>query len=72
MALILAITAELVIGAPGLGNEIGTVQSSGAIALMYALILVTGLVGVAVNGGARLLERRLLSWHQSIRGEVPA
>nr|MDT0657344.1 ABC transporter permease [Micromonospora sp. DSM 115978] len=70
VALILAITAELIIGSPGLGNAIGVAQSGGAIARMYALVIVTGLLGVAVNAGARLLERVLLSWHPSVRGEV--
>jgi ABC-type nitrate/sulfonate/bicarbonate transport system permease component len=72
VALVLAVTAELVIGAPGLGAAIAVAQSSGAIPLMYALIAVTGLLGVAVNAAARLTERRVLSWHQSVRGEVPA
>ncbi len=70
VALILAITAELVIGAPGLGNRIGTAQSGGAVATMYALVLVTGVLGVTVNVLARLLERRVLRWHPSVRGEV--
>ncbi|HEY0694927.1 MAG TPA: ABC transporter permease [Kribbella sp.] len=70
VALILAITAELVIGSPGLGNQIGAAQSGGAIATMYALVLVTGGLGVSVNLLARLLERRVLRWHPSIRGEV--
>lgn len=70
VALILAITAELVIGSPGLGNRIGTAQSGGAVATMYALVLVTGGLGVTVNLLARLLERRVLRWHPSIRGEV--
>jgi ABC-type nitrate/sulfonate/bicarbonate transport system permease component len=72
VALILAITAELIIGAPGLGNEIGTAQSGGAIPRMYALVIVTGLLGVAVNVVARRLERWLLSWHPSLRREVAA
>ena len=58
VALILAITAELIIGAPGLGNGSGPRQSGGAVDTMYALVLVTGLLGVAVNVRARLLERR--------------
>jgi len=70
VALILAITAELVIGSPGLGNRIGSAQSGGAVATMYALVLVTGVLGVAVNLLARLLERRVLHWHPSVRGEV--
>lgn len=72
VALILAITAELIIGAPGLGNEIGVAQSGGAVARMYALVIVTGLLGVAVNVLARRLERWLLSWHPSRRREVAA
>jgi ABC-type nitrate/sulfonate/bicarbonate transport system permease component len=71
VALILAITAELVIGIPGLGLEIGTAQQSGAVPRMYALVLVTGVLGVIVNVGFRAVERRLLSWHASVRSEVP-
>jgi ABC-type nitrate/sulfonate/bicarbonate transport system permease component len=71
VALILAITAELIIGVPGLGQEIGTAQTSGAVPRTYALVLVTGVLGVIVNVGFRFLERALLSWHTSVRGEVP-
>ncbi|MGY1625364.1 ABC transporter permease [Geodermatophilus sp. SYSU D00965] len=70
VALILAVTAELVIGNPGLGNRIAVAQSSGAIAATYALVVVTGLLGVAVNLVFRFIERRALSWHPSQRGEV--
>ena len=72
VALILAITGELVIGSPGLGREIAVAQTSGAVPAMYALVLVTGLVGVAANVVTRAAERRVLSWHPSVRGEVPA
>ena len=70
VALILAITAELVIGAPGLGKLIGVAQSSQAVPEMYALIVVTGVLGLLINVGARAVERRALAWHQSVRGEV--
>jgi len=72
VALILAVTGELVIGSPGLGQRISVAQSSGAVPLMYALVLVTGLIGVAANVLARLAERRALAWHPSVRREVPA
>jgi ABC-type nitrate/sulfonate/bicarbonate transport system permease component len=72
VALVLAVTAELVIGAPGLGKSIAVAQTSGAVPLMYALIAVTGLLGVGINLAARIFERRSLAWHQSVRGEVPA
>lgn len=67
VALILQITAELVIGVPGLGREIGVAQSSGAVTETYALVVVVGLIGVGVNLGARGVERRVLRWHPSVR-----
>ncbi|WP_133913733.1 ABC transporter permease [Streptomyces sp. NBC_00582] len=70
VALILAITAELVIGAPGLGARIAVAQTSQAVPEMYALIVVTGVLGLLINVGARTVERRALAWHQSVRGEV--
>ena len=70
VALILAITAELVIGSPGLGREIALAQSGGAISGMYALILATGLLGVLINVTMRFVEKRVLAWHPSIRGEA--
>lgn len=72
VALILEITAELLVGVPGLGKLITRAQESGANAPMYALIIVVGLLGVVVNIGARRLERRLLRWHPSIRKDAAA
>lgn len=72
VALILAITVQLLIGTPGLGLEISKAQSGGMYAMMYALIIATGLLGVVINLGARALERRALSWHESVRGETSA
>ncbi|MFK4040873.1 ABC transporter permease [Nonomuraea wenchangensis] len=72
VAFILAVTAELVIGSPGLGAEIQVAQSSGAVPAVYALIVLAGLVGIAVNAAVRLLERRVLAWHPSVRSEAAA
>jgi ABC-type nitrate/sulfonate/bicarbonate transport system permease component len=70
VALVLAITAELVIGSPGLGREIALAQSGGAISGMYALVLATGLIGVLINVLMRFIEKKTLSWHSSVRSEV--
>jgi ABC-type nitrate/sulfonate/bicarbonate transport system permease component len=70
VALVLAITAELVIGSPGLGREIALAQSGGAISGMYALVLATGLIGVLINAVMRFIEKKTLSWHSSVRSEV--
>ncbi|MCW2835039.1 MAG: binding-protein-dependent transport system inner rane component [Nocardioides sp.] len=72
VALVLTITAELVIGSPGIGKQIAVAQSSGAVATMYSLVIVTGALGVLVNLLARALERRVLAWHPSHRSEVIA
>ncbi|MQA96443.1 MAG: ABC transporter permease subunit [Streptosporangiales bacterium] len=70
VALVLAISGELIIGSPGLGHEISQAQSGGAVAVMYALVVVTGLIGVLINLVFRMVERRLLAWHTSVRGEA--
>jgi ABC-type nitrate/sulfonate/bicarbonate transport system permease component len=67
VALILAVTAELVIGSAGLGREINAARAGGATDLMYALIIVTGLVGWGLNGIFSRVERRVLRWHPSHR-----
>jgi ABC-type nitrate/sulfonate/bicarbonate transport system permease component len=36
---------------------------------VYAHVITTGLLGLLVNLVFRLIERRALSWHQSVRGE---
>lgn len=72
VALILAITAELVIGSPGLGYQIALTQSGGAVPEMYALIVATGMIGIIINLGMRFIESKVLAWHSSIRSEVVA
>jgi ABC-type nitrate/sulfonate/bicarbonate transport system permease component len=47
MALVLAVTAEMVIGSVGLGRGIVVAQSSNAASAAYALVLVTGVLGVS-------------------------
>jgi ABC-type nitrate/sulfonate/bicarbonate transport system permease component len=72
VALILTVTGELIIGTPGLGREIAVAQSSLAVPSMYALVVATGLVGVAANLVSRSAEQRVLRWHTSARAEVPS
>jgi ABC-type nitrate/sulfonate/bicarbonate transport system permease component len=68
VALILAVTAELVIGSAGLGRSISVAQAGGAVDVMYALIIATGLLGWILNLLATRGERRVLHWHPSQRG----
>jgi ABC-type nitrate/sulfonate/bicarbonate transport system permease component len=63
IALILAITAELVAGAAGLGSEVAVRQSAGALPEMYALIVTAGLLGWGLNEAFRRIEAGYLHWH---------
>jgi ABC-type nitrate/sulfonate/bicarbonate transport system permease component len=67
VALILSVTAELVIGSAGLGRAINVARSGGAVDLMYALIIATGILGWLLNLLAARVERRVLFWHPSHR-----
>ncbi|HEX2246312.1 MAG TPA: ABC transporter permease [Arthrobacter sp.] len=63
IALIVAVVAELVGGAPGLGEEIYDAQTAGNYDTMYAYIGFAGILGVLINLAVRRIEKRLLSWH---------
>jgi ABC-type nitrate/sulfonate/bicarbonate transport system permease component len=67
LAIILAITAELVAGVPGLGRSILLAQSGGTNDLLYALIAATGLLSFALSAAFSRAERRLLHWHTNYR-----
>jgi ABC-type nitrate/sulfonate/bicarbonate transport system permease component len=72
IALVLAVTAEMVIGSYGIGRGIVVAQTSDAIPTMYALVIVTGLMGVTINVAARAIEKRVLRWHPSVRNAIAA
>jgi ABC-type nitrate/sulfonate/bicarbonate transport system permease component len=68
VSLILAFTAELFMGTPGLGQAMNFAQSYGLNDQLYALALATGFLGLAVHFVMAALERRVLHWHPSQRG----
>jgi len=72
VSLILTVTAELVIGSAGLGRSINLARSGGNEELMYALIVATGVLGLVLNAVFLQVERRVLHWHPSQRGEAAA
>lgn len=63
ISLFIAIVCELVAGSPGVGRALGDAQLGGDAALMVALILVTGVLGIVINAIFKFSESRLLSWH---------
>jgi ABC-type nitrate/sulfonate/bicarbonate transport system permease component len=72
-AIITAVMAEIVGGAPGLGHDLETYRSAGNAPRVFAYVLALGVLGVAVNYLLYAAERRLLRGHQPTqagRGEV--
>jgi ABC-type nitrate/sulfonate/bicarbonate transport system permease component len=67
VSLILAFTAELFMGTPGLGQSVNVASSFGLETRLYALALATGCLGVAIHLLMSQLERRALRWHPSQR-----
>ena len=70
IALIVVISAELVAGGGrGIGTWMLEISQAGVPReLLYAGIVVTGLIGLLVNGIMVAGERRLFAWHQRVRG----
>lgn len=67
VSLILAFTAELFMGIPGLGRLENEAQSFGLNDELYAIALATGMLGIAIHVLFSALERRALRWHPSQR-----
>ena len=72
LGLAVAVTVEMIVGAPGIGSSIASSQSANLAATAYAWVIVAGMLGLAINLGIRAAERRLLRWHPSMRKEVSA
>lgn len=70
VALILTVTGELLIGADGIGRLLTQRATAGDYAGVYALVVTAGLLALVINLLVRVIERRVLAWHQSVRAEV--
>jgi ABC-type nitrate/sulfonate/bicarbonate transport system permease component len=67
VALILAVTGEIITGAPGIGLQINLASEGGVVNSMYAYVVIAGALGLALNSVFAALERRVLHWHSSHR-----
>jgi ABC-type nitrate/sulfonate/bicarbonate transport system permease component len=70
VSLILAFTAELFLGIPGLGQKMNIAQAYGLSNDLYALALAVGFLGLAIHLVFTRMERRALRWHPSQRESV--
>jgi ABC-type nitrate/sulfonate/bicarbonate transport system permease component len=63
ISLFIALVCELVAGSPGLGKVLATAQLSGDSRQIWAVILMSGVLGILINAVFRTAEYRLLIWH---------
>ena len=62
VSLILAVVTEMQASLPGLGHDVFLAQRSFRSAELFAGLIMLGLLGVVINHGLQLAERRILRW----------
>jgi ABC-type nitrate/sulfonate/bicarbonate transport system permease component len=72
ISLLLAIGAELLGGAPGIGASIALQQQNGDIPKMWVFVVLSAALGVILNLSLIGIERRVLKWHSAQRSMVAA
>ena len=71
IGLLVAVTAEFFFGTGGIGAYMQRQQLAFQLPEMYAAVLLTALLGYAVNIALRLTERRLIHWSGEERVRWP-
>lgn len=67
IAVIVAVVVEIITGAPGIGAAMTDARLGQDFEGLYALILATGVLGIAVNAAVGLIEPVVIGWHPSVR-----
>lgn len=70
VGLLLSVAATLIAGGVGLGFLIVNAAFSGVSSLVYARILLTGIIGLGITLVLIAIESRVLFWHESHRRPV--
>lgn len=70
VALILAVTSGMVVGAPGIGRGILRAQLAGNTAEMYSLIFLAGVLGWSIDYSVRRVQRLIMRTHPAQRAEL--
>jgi ABC-type nitrate/sulfonate/bicarbonate transport system permease component len=70
LALVLAISAGIVAGSPGLGKLIVDADQAANIPLSYAGVVMSGIFGVILNLALAGVDRLVLPWTVAARGET--
>jgi ABC-type nitrate/sulfonate/bicarbonate transport system permease component len=68
-ALLIAVVAGVIGGAPGLGHDLDTYRQAGLLETVFAYVIVLGAVGVVLNFLLTRAEHRVIHWHESVRSQ---
>ncbi|GGJ60399.1 ABC transporter permease [Streptomyces brasiliensis] len=71
IALVVAVLAGIVGGAPGLGHDLETYRQQGYLETVFGYVIALGVLGIALNALLTLGERRVIHWHVSVRAQRP-
>lgn len=63
------VAAELFASSEGLGYLIALGRQLFQLDLVLAMVVVLGVIGLTLNGGMALIERRLMRWQGHVRGQ---
>lgn len=66
VALLVAVGTQLLVGAPGIGQQMAVANANGNGVAVYALSLWAGIIGVALNLALRAAELRVMGWHKAM------
>lgn len=69
ICLLTAVSVELLSGAPGLGSQLQASLVVSQTTTLYAYVLTAGVLGVLVNVILLFLQRVVIWWHPSVRGD---
>ncbi|UOQ58795.1 ABC transporter permease [Leucobacter allii] len=67
IALVIAVVTEYIVGIRGLGSMLAEAQLNGVIDQAFALLVFSGILGLAFSGAVAALSAPLLFWHPSQR-----
>lgn len=66
-ALVIAMVAGIIGGAPGLGHELEVYRQAGLLETVFAYVIALGSLGIVLNLMLTRMERRIVHWHESVR-----
>lgn len=69
VSVLVAISAEVLTNAPGLGERIGSAQVNGNAPIAFAYILTAGVLGYLINVGVGRVQTRVVQWRPANGGD---